>query len=414
MYISRLGLTNFRSFRKLDMEIPKGAVILFGGNAQGKTSLLEAMYLLAIAKSFRAENEREVVSWKATTEDTQALVNGTIEKEGSALNVIIGYQYASMSETVPRGSSSEKEGPDPLEGMAENLLRRAPSVLRKEIRVSRVKKSAAELVGLVNVVLFSAEDLQLIYGPPSLRRRYLDILLSQVDTTYLKSLQRYQRVLYQRNQLLKLLQTKRASEEELAFWDEGLIREGSYIVWTRHQAINTLFPLVQEYHTQLTGNGERLTLEYRPSSPLAASLEDVEQQFSLVLAQAKGRELRLGTTTVGPHRDDFKLLVEGVDMGTYASRGQARTLALTLRLAEAAYLASARDEEPILLLDDILSELDSFRRSRVLETALKYQQAIVTATELEPFTQSFLAKATVFRVKEGQVTLSEDTEYINS
>ena len=140
----------------------------------------------------------------------------------------------------------------------------------------------------------------------------------------------------------------------------------------------------------------------------------MEQQFSLVLAQAKGRELRLGTTTVGPHRDDFKLLVEGVDMGTYASRGQARTLALTLRLAEAAYLASARDEEPILLLDDILSELDSFRRSRVLETALKYQQAIVTATELEPFTQSFLAKATVFRVKEGQVTLSEDTEYIKS
>ncbi len=406
MYISRLGLTNFRNFRHLDLELPQGPVVLFGSNAQGKTSLLEAIYLLAIAKSFRADNEREVVNWCAAIEEGQAVVSVTVAKQDTTLRVIIGYQCIPTA-AASQESTSGKNITTPPAGLASRPIGKPPFVVRKEIRVSRAKRSALELVGLVNAVLFSAEDLQLIYGPPSLRRRYLDILLSQISSAYLKGLQHYQRVLYQRNQLLKLLQAKRASEKELDFWNEELISEGSRIVWQRHQAMSALSSLAQERHAELTGQGNKLLLEYRPTIPSDSSLEEVEHHFRKALELVRERELHLGATVVGPHRDDFKLLDGDVDMGIFASRGQARTLALTLRLAEAAYLASTQGEEPILLLDDVLSELDISRRSRVLDAALKYHQAIITTTDLDPFTKSFLANATSFRVEGGKVALAE-------
>ena len=397
MYLSHLTLTNFRNFLQVDLDLPPGVIVVFGRNAQGKTSLLEAIYLLAIARSFRAENEYEMVNWQAVPEEGSALVGGTIEKQEERLRVYIGFQCMPSSEATPLQ----------LQGKGR------PFGVRRQIRVSRVKCTAAELVGLVNAVIFSAQDIELVQGPPSGRRRYLDILMSQVDPSYLKTLQRYQRVLHQRNRLLRLLREKRSEEEEeLFFWDKELVREGSWIVQRRYHAMALLSSFCQEVHSELTGGAEVLNLEYRPSVPQQGSVdnpedpedpEGIEQRFAAALKASRNRELGSGSTVVGPHRDEFKLLVDDIDMGTYASRGQARTLALTLRLAETSYFASNRGEGPIVLLDDVLSEMDSSRRSRVLEKTLQYQQVIITTSDLEPIERSSLPDATYFELESGRV-----------
>ena len=393
MYLSHLSLTNFRNFTQLELDFPPGVIVLFGGNAQGKTSLLEAIYLLAVARSFRAENEHEVVNWRSSEEGGDALVAGTVEKQAERLKIYIGYQCIPASER--RTASSQG--------------RERPFGVRKQIRVSRVKRTAAELVGLVNAVLFTANDIELVHGAPSLRRRYLDILMSQVFPPYLKSLQHYLRVLHQRNRLLRLLQERRAEEDELTFWNEELVKEGSRIVARRYEAMELLSTLCREQHNELTGGAESLTVEYMPNVPSSGqvgSSEQTEQEFMEALNATKKRELALGSTTVGPHRDDFSLLMNDVDMGTYASRGQARTIALTLRLAEAAYLASVRGEAPIVLLDDVLSEMDSSRRGHVLDKALRHQQVIITTTDLELIRTSSLPGASYYEVGGGHVSRS--------
>ena len=367
--------------------------MLSGRNARGKTSLLEAIYLLAIARSFRAENEYELVNWDTAAEGGSALVGGTIEKQAERLRVYVGYQCIPTQD--PAGESDRRT--------------ERPFGVRRQIRVSRIKRTAAALVGLVNAVVFTASDLEVVQGSPSIRRRYLDILISQLDQAYFKSLQRYHRVLQQRNRLLRLLQDRRGDEDELTFWDEELVKEGSWVVGRRSEAMASLSILCRERHSELTADTEDLVLEYRPNVPRhgpPGSDQDVRGEFKAALADSRRKELGQGSTVVGPHRDDFKLLVNNVDMRTYASRGQARTLALTLRLAEAAYIASTRGEGPIVLLDDVLSEMDSFRRERVLAffTHSQYQQVIITTTELGPILSSPLPSAAYFEVEEGQVS----------
>ena len=390
MHLSHLSLTNFRNFLQLELDLPPGAVVLHGGNAQGKTGLLEAIYLLVIAKSFRAENEYEVVNWQAAREEGNALVGGTIEKQDERLRVFIGYQCLPRRETQP----------------ATSRLGDHTVGVRKQIRVSRVKRTAAELIGMVTAVLFTAQDIDLVQGPPSIRRRYLDILLSQVDRSYFRSLQRYQRVLQQRNRLLKQIQERRAEVLELAFWDEELVKDGSWITDRRAEAMAALFALCRERHGELTGGRENFSLEYKPrvTPGITGPGEDTRSEFMAALEASRNREVRLGSTVVGPHRDDFALIVNDVDMGPYASRGQARTLALTLRLAEAEYLASARGEGPIVLLDDVLSEMDSFRRARVLEKAAQYQQMIITTTDPEIIQRDAFDSAAYYQVDGGRVS----------
>ena len=381
-YLSRLRLTNFRNLTHLDLELSPGVTVYYGPNAQGKTTLLEAVYLLCIARSFRAENEREVVNFAAAEAGEQALVDGTIEKAGHRLRVIIGYQ--------PTQRPSQEDS-----GLAYSV--------RKEIRVNRLRRTAGELIGEVSAVLFSAADIDLVQGPPSGRRRFLDILLSQADSLYLKGLQRYQRVVQQRNNLLRLLREDRADRDELAFWDDELVREGAWITWRRSEAMGVLTPACGRHHRELSGPDEDLAIEYRPSVPLADSVTEIEANFREALAEAVHRERARGITAVGPHRDDFLLTIDGAEMGAFASRGQARTMALTLRLAEAEFLASVRAEGPVVLLDDALSEMDRFRRRRLLEKATQYEQVLITTTDLEQVNEFFGAKAKYFYVSNGQV-----------
>jgi DNA replication and repair protein RecF len=385
-YLSRLRLTNFRNLTHLDLGLSPGVTVYYGPNAQGKTTLLEAVYLLCIARSFRAENEREVVRFEAANAGEQALVDGTVEKNGQRLRVIIGYQ--------PTQRSNKDSN-----GLAYNV--------RKEIRVNRLKHTAGELIGQVNAVLFSAADIELVQGPPSGRRRFLDILLSQSDSLYLKGLQRYHRVVQQRNQLLRLLRENRADADELAFWDDELVREGAWITWRRYEAMRELTPACVRQHEDLSGLEENLEVEYRPSVRLAGDVTEVEENFREALAAASHRERARPVTAVGPHRDDFNLTIDGADMGVFASRGQARTLALTLRLAEAEFLESVRGEGPVVLFDDALSEMDSSRRHRLLEKATGYEQVLITTTDLEQVSDFFGSGANYRYVSGGQVWPSD-------
>ena len=385
-YLSRLRLTNFRNLTHLDIELSPGVTVYYGPNAQGKTTLLEAVYLLCIAKSFRAENERELVSFEAARSGEQALVDGTIQKMGRSLRVIVGYQ--------PTQRSSQNAN-----GLSYNV--------RKEIRVNRLKHTAGELIGQVNAVLFSAADIELVQGPPSGRRRFLDILLSQADQAYLKRLQLYYRVVQQRNQLLRLLREGRAESDELAFWDDELVREGALITWHRQEAMRELTPACMRHHEDLSGPEENLEVEYRPSVLLGGDVAEIENNFREALAAASHREWARPITAVGPHRDDFNLTIDGADMGIFASRGQARTLALALRLAEAEFLESVRGEGPVVLFDDALSEMDGSRRHRLLEKATRYEQVLVTTTDLEQVNDFFGPGANYFHVSGGQVWPSD-------
>ena len=385
-YLSRLRLTNFRNLTHLDVGLSPGVTVYYGPNAQGKTTLLEAVYLLCIARSFRAENEREVVNFDAAKAGEQALVDGTIEKSGQRLRVIVGYQ------------PTQRVGQD-NNGLTYNV--------RKEIRVNRLRRTAGELIGEVNAVLFSAADIDLVQGSPSGRRRFLDILLSQADPVYLKGLQRYQRVVQQRNQLLRLLKEGRAQVDELDYWDDELVREGAQITWRRYLGMQGLTDACVRHHEDLSGAEEKLALEYRPSVLLAGEVGEVEDNFREALAAAVHRERARPVTAVGPHRDDFALNIDGADMGTFASRGQARTLALALRLAEAEFLALARGEGPVVLFDDALSEMDSSRRHRLLEKAMRYEQVLITTTDLEQLNDFFGAGANYLYVSNGEVWPSD-------
>ena len=413
MRLSYLRLSNFRNLAEVELEVPPGVSVYFGQNAQGKTSLVEAVYLLAIARSFRAENERELVNFGAALEGGQALVDGLVEEdapeerphpnplpggEGTPARhrVIIGWRVH-LNPRIEYGAGSS---PPPQGG---GDVGRAGYRVRKEIRVNRVRRTAGSLVGLVHAVLFSVQDIGLVQGPPSARRRFLDILISQADPLYLQGLQRYQRVLQQRNRLLRLRREGRAKPDEMEFWDDELVREGAWLTWRRNEVMGVLAPACLRHHCDLVGPGETLELRYRPSVPLTASADGMADSYHEALRAVASRERATAATAAGPHRDDFDIIVNGVDMGAFASRGQARTLALSLRLAEAEALSAARGTGPLLLLDDALSEMDADRRRRVLEKAARYPQVLITTTDMEQVSGFFGADAAYFRVEGGRI-----------
>jgi DNA replication and repair protein RecF len=388
IYISNLKLVNFRSFERLELELQPGLILIEGDNGQGKSNLLEAIYLLAIAKSCRTSTERELVRHQALLEpmphaQVLAEVRGT---DGTAK---LQADFSPVLPALPDGVAD-----DPVE-----------VAFRKSFRVNGVGRRAFTLVGVLNAVMFRAEDLELVYGNPSVRRRYLDIMISQLDDRYLRSLQRYQKVLAQRNHLLKLVRQRSATVDELRFWDEELVSEGAYIMERRAETLMSLNGIAGPLHTDLSGADERLRLIYRPSVDLpdGAGAEAAAQRIKAALSKERDRELAQGFTLFGPHRDDLKPVIDGMDAYAYASRGQARTIVLSMKLAEAEHLKARRGQEPVMLLDDVLSELDARRRSFVLDRITGFQQCIVTTADVEAVPPSRLAGMHRYRVHEGTV-----------
>lgn len=380
MYLTRLTLRNFRNFREMDLDLPPGLSLFSGANAQGKTSLLEAVYTLALTRSHRAENERDVIRLAALEEVAYTRVLGAVRRrDGGETRVQIDMALN------PAGS-----GPG--------------GTFQKRIRVDGNPRTATDAIGSIAAVHFSVEDLGLVTGPPAGHRRYLDILLSQMDRPYLRALQRYQKILAQRNSLMRRIREGQAGMDELPFWDGELCGLGARIVVERRRAVDALAPRAAEAHARLAPDGGSLDLQYHPTmDPEGEEPEPLAERLAGRLRELRPREVQLGQTLVGPHRDDLAFLVGGVDVGRYGSRGQVRTVALALRLAEARFLADALGDEPILLLDDVLSELDGARQREVLRAALAAEQALLTVVDTTRYPEGTGRMAASFRVEGGSV-----------
>ncbi len=394
MFVTRLSLTNFRNFLHLELDLPPGMLVFQGGNAQGKTNLLESLYLLATARSHRAETDRELMNWGAATDELPfARLWAEVQKASGMVKVEIGLQGHT---------------PPPQKEVAEDT----PLYVNKRIRINGVPRRAIDLIGQMLVVMFSSPDIELVGGAPALRRRYLDVALSQMDPLYLRSLQSYNRVILQRNHLLRLIREGRARSNQLAFWDDELVTNGSYIVVQRLHTVAALADLAASTHGWLTGGQEALEVVYigtihergADGSPDGRRPQAVATAFEDELKANQAREIERGMTLAGPHRDDLRLLANGIDMGVYASRGQQRTIALSLKLAEASLMQARTGDQPILLLDDVLSELDAERCYHLLQSAGSYQQVLITTTiDPDSVSSQLISHATRFKVQKGAI-----------
>jgi DNA replication and repair protein RecF len=277
---------------------------------------------------------------------------------------------------------------------------------RKQIRLNGVAKRAMDLLGQLNVVLFLPEDITLVSGSPSGRRRYLDAALCQIDPFYCRTLSRYNQVVTQRNALLRDLRERGGDPAQLAFWNERLVEHGTYLVGRRWEALLALDKLAHAVHGQLTDGGELLHLRYAPSVEMdgPGGTDDVAMAFQAQVEDLRRREIAAGMTLVGPHRDEVRFLVNGMDAGVYGSRGQQRTAALALKLAEVDLMRTETGEYPVLLLDDVLSELDEHRRRFLMHTLEDgTEQAIITTTDLHSVPQAFLQRCHLWRVEMGRL-----------
>ena len=382
MRLANLSLTNFRSYRQLDIALSPGLTVVAGDNAEGKSNLLEAVYLLAIGKSYRAAVERDLVSWQAAEEGGYAMLAASLDGRGGPLELRVALDCGEAGGGVI-----------------------------KRVRVNGLPKRALDLVGLMNAALFAADDVGLVFGPPAGRRRYLDVLLAQASRRYAQALARYQKTLAQRNALLRAMREGRAREDELAFWDESLAAEGAVVLGERWARVPGLGGYVAAAFERLSGGGA-LAVDYaataEPSPDGGANDADrAEAAIRAALQASRRQERAQGMTVVGPHRDDLRLTLDGAAASRHASRGQARLAALAMRLGEARLLAESKGEPPLLLLDDVLSELDERRRALVLEEVVSYPQAIVTTADLNAVPRSFLARACALRVSKGRILPEE-------
>ncbi|MDP2720090.1 MAG: DNA replication/repair protein RecF [Dehalococcoidia bacterium] len=395
MHLSKLSLTNFRNYQRLEWEPDRGINILFGDNGQGKTNLVEAINFLSTTRSYRTSIEKELINWSASHDDISAArVEGEVVGKKGKLRL----ELALMGRKSDSGKTSSLVKPevDALVG-----------VVHKKILLNGVPRRAMDVVGKVNTVLFASHDIDVSSGAPSQRRRYLDVMESQVNVEYLRALAGYNRILVQRNHLLRQIQEGHANSFQLEFWNNELVEKGSYLVEQRMALIGNICALAADIHRQLTSEKENLIVLYLPSlKEVTADMDrvSIKGNFSTRLELLQKREVAAGMSLVGPHRDDLTFLVNGVDIGIYGSRGQQRTVALSLKLAEAGFLRQTVGESPVVLLDDILSELDSKRRHLVIETLRAYGQVVTTTTELESLEAAFVAGAKVFRVHEGTLT----------
>ncbi len=381
MQVTHLSLTSFRNYRRLELDIPSGLIVFQGDNAQGKTNLLEAIWVLTTTKSHRATTDRELINHAALTEILPvSRLFAQVQRRDSNFSVEVVLK-------LEKGSASDS------------------AMVRKRIRLNGVIRRAAALVGQVNAVIFSAQDIDLVSKAPTLRRRFLDIICSQVDPHYLHCLQQYYRVMWQRNRLLRLLREHRARIEQMEFWDRELIENGSYLIEKRHRLVQNLNEIVKGIHLKLSGAVEELEILYMPSVATGESdsLQEIKAEFTSALHAVQGVEIARGMSLRGPHRDDLRAMVNGMDAGIYGSRGQQRTAALSLRLAEAEYLHSQTGEQPVLLLDDIFSELDQKRQEHLLEFVSSSEQALLTTTDPGIPSPSLLSPSACFRVAEGKV-----------
>jgi len=399
MFIKRLSLTNFRKFARLDLDLPRSVVLLTGDNAQGKTTILEAIYFLAAFTSFQTSADRQIVNLDEAKKDSLTVTR-----------LVAEFQKANRKHRIEVRLILEPVGV--LNGQR----------LRKEILLDGVKKPANEIVGQFNAVIFVPQMSQVIEGAPEERRRYLNLALAQSVPAYARVLSEYNQVITQRNALLKALNENGGSRDQLDVWDDALSRLGSQIILWRIEAIQRIEHLASRVHHELTHGTEILRLAYEPAyDPLpnpngqlglkidtavdrsGFALDEIQNGFRERLRELRNEEIARGVTTIGPHRDELRFLANDYDLGNYGSRGQIRTALLSLKLAEVNWMKERTTEWPVILLDEVMAELDVQRRADLLKYVGESEQVLFTTTDLNLFAPEFVMKAEVWKVGNGRV-----------
>lgn len=342
----------------MSLGFDKSTNIFYGDNAQGKTNILEAVYLSGTTKSHRGTKDKDMIQFGANESHIETIV----EKNG------IRYQIdMHLKKNSPKG-----------------------------IAINKIPiRKASELFGIINIVFFSPEDLNIIKNGPGERRRFIDLELSQLDKVYLNNLSNYNRIVNQRNHLLKEIDYNKGALETLDIWDMQLIQYGNKIIERRQKFIEEINKIISNIHKKLTGNREDIKIVYEPSNGALS--------FEQALLKNKEKDLRIKSTSVGPHRDDIAFLVSDIDIRKYGSQGQQRTAALSLKLSEIELVKQSIHDTPVLLLDDVLSELDKHRQNYLLDS-IHDIQTLITCTGVDEFVNHRFSINKVFHVQNGQVT----------
>lgn len=374
MKLESIKLKNFRNYDQLSLEFHETVNVFLGENAQGKTNVLEAIYVLAMAKSHRTSNDKELIKW----DEDYGKIEGRLNKRNGQ---------------VPLEIVFSKKG--------------------KKVKVNHLEqRKLSQYVGACNVVMFAPEDLNLVKGSPSGRRRFIDMEIGQIQPVYIHDLTQYQKVLQQRNALLKERHKRnQASDAMLDILTEQLIDLAAQIVFRRFHFIALLRTWAAPIHAGISRGLEELTLIYKSHVSQVSEEMDVsklKEIYGNVFEEAREREWDRGMTLFGPHRDDLLFQVNGRDVQVYGSQGQQRTTALSLKLAEIECIKSEVGEYPILLLDDVLSELDDYRQTHLLQTFQEKVQTFVTTTSVEGLDHNMLQNAASFYVKKGEITKATD------
>lgn len=397
MYLTHLSLTNFRLFSRLDMDVPRRILLLMGSNAQGKTSLLEAIFFLATFTSFHAMSDKQLLNFIATREEL------------TVARLVAAYQRGERQHKLEVRLIQDSNG-------------NGGSRLRKEILLDGVKTPVTQVVGHFNAVIFLPQMTRILEGGPEERRRYLNLASAQADPFFTQALSEYNQALTQRNALLKQLAERGGDPAQLEYWDDVLTSRGAKIIQSRIQAIQEIEHLAIRIHEKLSGGKEVIRLNYLPSYdplpkpegqfslPIQASaqrngfsLKQLQQGFLDRLKQVRNEEIVRGVTTVGPHRDEMRILCNGIDLTDFGSRGQLRTAILSLKLAEVDWLKEKTTQWPVLLLDETLAELDTDRRHFLLEYLENAEQAILTTTDMNLFPHGFVDKCERWNIVSGAV-----------
>ncbi|MEW6407288.1 MAG: DNA replication/repair protein RecF [Patescibacteria group bacterium] len=370
MFLKSIKLTNFRNFENFSHNFEKNLTILFGKNAAGKTNFLEAARFLSFSKSFRADHDLDLIFWGKDFTKIQAQVK--TREENQELDLIL---------------SKKQRG------------------IEKIIKINNANQPVSFLIGKFISVLFSPEDMLLISGSPALRRRYLDIILGQIDHHYYHFLLELKKVLASRNKLLLEIKEHRADIKELSFWDEKLVQCGAFIIKKRKELLDFINSKIAIVYQTIAGNSgdshQKVTVTYTPNIEFE-EIAEIENNFQKELSIKKEEEIQKCRTLCGPHRDDFIFYLNRRKLSCFGSRGEFRSAILALKILELDFLESRLSERPVLLLDDIFSELDSTRRVHLLSLVQK-QQTIITTTELNFISKEFVNKGEVVEIRNSEL-----------
>ena len=366
MYIKTLELSNYRNYNNLHIEFEEGTTILYGNNAQGKTNILEALYLSATTKSHRGSKDKEIIKF----DEDEAHIKVIVHKHD-------------VDHKIDMHLKKDKSKGVAIDGL-------------------RIKKSG-DLFGILNIVFFSPEDLNIIKNSPNVRRKFMDLELCQIDKIYYHDYLNYNKVLQQRNNLLKRIYYKPDMLDTLDIWNDKIVEYGSHIIKRRQNFIDMINDIIVDIHSKLTGGLENIKVVYNYN----VSVDDYMDS----LKDKQNTDLKYKTTQVGPHRDDITFYINDIDVKKYGSQGQQRTAALSLKLAEIELVKMVIKENPVLLLDDVMSELDSNRKMYLLDS-IKDIQTIITCTGYDDFIQSRLLINKIYRVIDGSVSDQQNKEEI--